>query len=184
MTRAALIDRLNAAYLFGMDEADVPEYDSLHDMMVYSYYVLNGDEMDIKFSIYWFNAQPRWFTEGEMTRIYELEPKNPDTAYLSQGCLSIFSNGDSGCHYLIGENSFTTRSGLNAAKLCAAKAEIVLKTVVLRRLRDMSVLRYPLAASARRSQSSWRMHRTGGSTPSLSRISRGADATTSAPVNT
>ncbi|MEA4896447.1 MAG: hypothetical protein VB064_14475, partial [Oscillospiraceae bacterium] len=113
MARAELIDRLNEAYLFGMDESDVPDYDSLNDMMIYSYYASNGDENDIKYSIYWFNGQPKWFAEGEMTRIYELEPKKTDTAYISHSCLymnplsSTFSNGDSGGCYLIGEDSFT-----------------------------------------------------------------------------
>lgn len=113
MTRAALIDKLSAANIFGMDEADVPEYDSLHDMMVYSYYALDGDENDIKCSIYWFNGEPKWFAEDEMLRIYVLEPTTPATAYISQSCVymnllsSTLSDGDSGCRYLIGEDSFT-----------------------------------------------------------------------------
>ena len=113
MTRAALIDKLNEAYIFGMDEADVPEYDSLHNMMVYSCYASDGDENDIKYSIYWFNGEPKWFAEGEMMRIYELEPITPVTAYISQSCLymnplsSTLSDGDSGCRYLIGGDSVT-----------------------------------------------------------------------------
>lgn len=113
MTRAALIDKLSEANIFGIDEADVPEYDSLHDMMVYSYYASDGDENDIKCSIYWFNGEPKWFAEGEMLRIYVLEPTTPNTAYISRSCLymnplsSTFSHGDSGCRYLIGEDNFT-----------------------------------------------------------------------------
>ncbi|MGE4354477.1 MAG: M56 family metallopeptidase [Oscillospiraceae bacterium] len=113
MTRAALIDKLSEANVFGMDEADVPEYDSLNDMMVYSYYALDGDENDIKYSIYWFNGEPQWFAEDEMLRIYVLEPTTPTISYISQSCLymnplsSTFSDGDSDCRYLIGEDSLT-----------------------------------------------------------------------------
>ncbi|NLT15794.1 MAG: hypothetical protein GXY05_15825, partial [Clostridiales bacterium] len=108
-----LIDKLSEANIFGIDEADVPKYDSLHDMMVYSYYASDGDEKDIKYSIFWFNGVPQWFSEGEMLRIYVLEPTTPATAYISQSCLymnplsSTFSDGDSGCRYIIGEDSLT-----------------------------------------------------------------------------
>ncbi len=114
MTRVVLIDKLNEAYILGMDEADVPEYDSLHDMTVYSYYASDGDDNDIKYSIYWFNGEPKWFAEGEMLRIYELEPTTPVTAYISQSCLymtplssTVSLDGDSGCRYFIGEDSVT-----------------------------------------------------------------------------
>ncbi|MPM40195.1 hypothetical protein SDC9_86835 [bioreactor metagenome] len=113
MTRTTLIDKLSEANIFGIDEADVPKYDSLHNMMVYSYYASDGDEKDIKYSIFWFNGVPQWFSEGEMLRIYVLEPTTPATAYISQSCLymnplsSTFSDGDSGCRYIIGEDSLT-----------------------------------------------------------------------------
>jgi len=114
MRRAALVDRLADLLLFGMDEADVPEYHGLDDMVVYSYYPSDGDKNDIRYSIYWFNGEPKWFAEGELLRIYELEPTTPVTVYSAQSCIYMNPlssyypfNGDSGYRYLMGKDSFS-----------------------------------------------------------------------------
>ena len=112
MTRTALLDKLGDLLFYGMDAADIPEYDRLDDMMVYSYYPSDGDENDIKYSVYWFHGEPKWFAEGDTLRIYELQPTTPVTVYTSQSCIymnplsSVSPYGDSGYRYLMGKDSF------------------------------------------------------------------------------
>lgn len=113
MTREALIEKLGEANLYGMAEEDVPEYDSPEDMTAYSYYPPDGGEKDIQYGIYWFNGEPGWFVQGEMLRIYRLEPAAPVTTYISQSCIYMNPlssyypfHGDSGYRYLMGKDSF------------------------------------------------------------------------------
>ncbi|NLT15280.1 MAG: hypothetical protein GXY05_13170, partial [Clostridiales bacterium] len=98
---------------FGWNQGyGVPEYDSPNDMTVYSYYN-EDDPENVAYSVYWFDGEPIWFGVGGALRIYELKPASSVTAYISQSCIymnllsSTFTDGDSGCRYLIGEDNAT-----------------------------------------------------------------------------
>ncbi len=56
----------------GVPEEKIPAYDTTEDMTVYSWPSMEEDRP--AYSIWCFYGRPTWFAEGEMMRIYTLEP--------------------------------------------------------------------------------------------------------------
>ncbi len=69
---SSLLKRLDDWWA-GVPEEAIPAYTDSEDMAVYSWY---AEEERPVYSIWCFHGVPTWFAEGEMDRVYTLEPFN------------------------------------------------------------------------------------------------------------